>query len=83
MVDDVLKFMNPFSCIVSGPSKSDKTSFSISFLQKLDSLYTESECDGGIIWFRKVRSYPNTPHITKAYRSILVVVVVVNQSSSS
>jgi len=36
MGDDDLKFKHPFSCLVSGPSKSGKTSFCIRLLQNLD-----------------------------------------------
>jgi len=48
--DDDLKFRHPFSCAVSGPSKSGKTSFCIRLLQKLAALSTEREFGGGIIW---------------------------------
>jgi len=50
MADDDLKFRHPFSCIVSGPSKSGKTSFCIRLLQYLVALCTESEFGGGIVW---------------------------------
>jgi len=49
MCDD-LKFRHPFSCIVSGPSGSGKSSFCICFLQNLDALCTERKFGGGIVW---------------------------------
>jgi len=50
MGDDDLKFRHPFLCIVSGRSKSGKTSFCIRLLQNLDALCSERELDGGIVW---------------------------------
>jgi len=50
MSDDDLKFKQPFSCIVKGPSGSGETSLCIRLLQNLDSLCTEREFGGGIIW---------------------------------
>jgi hypothetical protein len=49
-MSDVLKFRHPFSCLVSGPSGSRKTSFCIRLLQNLDSLCTEIRFEWGIIW---------------------------------
>jgi GTPase SAR1 family protein len=45
-----LRFKHPFSCIISGPSGSGKSSFCIRFLQNLDTLCTERNFDGGILW---------------------------------
>jgi hypothetical protein len=45
-----IKFKAPFTCIISGPSGSGKSSFCIRLLQNLKSLCTESRFDGGIIW---------------------------------
>lgn len=45
-----IKFKHPFTCIVSGPTGSGKSSFTLKFLQHLDSLCTEPEFRGGIIW---------------------------------
>jgi GTPase SAR1 family protein len=45
-----LKFKHPFTCIVSGPTGSGKTSFCIKFLQHLESLSTETNFNGGITW---------------------------------
>jgi len=50
MGDDDLKLKYPFLCIVSGPSKSGKTSSCIRLLQNLDALCKELEFGGGIIW---------------------------------
>ena len=50
MGDDDLKFKHPFSCIVSGPIKSGKTSLCIRFVQNFDALCTEREIGGGITW---------------------------------
>ena len=47
---DDLKFRHPFSCIVSGPSGSGKSSFVIRFLQNLRHLCTEPSFGGGIVW---------------------------------
>ena len=49
MTDD-LKFKAPFTCIISGPRGSGKSSFCIRFLQNLDTLCTERHFSGGIIW---------------------------------
>jgi len=49
-MDDDLKFKHPFSCIVSGPSGSEKTSFVRHFLQNLRDLCTESKFAGGVVW---------------------------------
>jgi hypothetical protein len=46
-----LRFKHPFSCITSGPSGSGKSSFCISFLQNFDTLCTEPNFDGGILWY--------------------------------
>jgi ABC-type dipeptide/oligopeptide/nickel transport system ATPase subunit len=47
---DDLKFKHPFTCILSGPTGSGKTSFCIKILQNLDSLSTEINFNGGISW---------------------------------
>ena len=45
-----MKFKQPFTCNVAGPTGSGKTSFVIKLLQNLKSLCTESSFEGGIIW---------------------------------
>ena len=49
MADDI-RFKHPSTCIVSGPSGSGKSSFTLRFVQHLDSLCTEPNFSGGIIW---------------------------------
>ena len=49
-MSDDLKFINPFSCIVSVPSVSGKSSFVIRFLQNVAYLCTEPTFAGGIVW---------------------------------
>ena len=48
-ISDDLKYRHPFSCIVSGPKGSGKTSFVKRFLQNLSHLCTEPIFDGGIV----------------------------------
>ena len=45
-----ISFNHPFTCIVSGPTRSGKTSFCIKLLQNFDSLCRESKFKGGIVW---------------------------------
>ena len=45
-----LRLKLPFTCIISGPSVSGKSSFCIKLLQNFESLDTESKFDGGILW---------------------------------
>jgi len=45
-----LKFKHPFTCIVSGPTGLGKSSFTLRLLQHLDSLCTEPNFSGGIVW---------------------------------
>jgi ABC-type lipoprotein export system ATPase subunit len=45
-----LKFKHPFTCIVSGPTGSGKSSFTLRLLEHLDSLCREPNFGGGIIW---------------------------------
>jgi len=44
-----IRFKHPFLCIVSGPSGSGKSSFTLRLVQHLDSLCTEPNFSGGII----------------------------------
>jgi len=56
---DNIRFKHPFTCIVSGPSGSDKSSFTLRLLQHLDSLCTEPDFSGGIIWcYSKKSAFP-------------------------
>ena len=45
-----MNFKNPFSCLMSGPRLSGKTSFCICFLQNLKTLCTVADFIGGIVW---------------------------------
>jgi hypothetical protein len=47
---DDLNFKHPFSCLLSGPSGSSKTSFCIRFLQNLNTLGTVADFSGGNVW---------------------------------
>jgi len=49
-MSDYHKFKHPFTCILSGPSGSGKSSFCIWFLHNFDTLSTERDFDGGVIW---------------------------------
>jgi len=49
-ISDDLKFRHPFSCIVSEPRGSGKSSFVIRFLQNLHHLCTVPTFAGGIVW---------------------------------
>jgi len=49
-MSDDLKFRHPFSCIVSGPSGSGKSSFVIRFLQNRRDICTEPTFTVGIVW---------------------------------
>ena len=40
-VEEVLKWKNPFTCIVSGPSGSGKTSFVLKLIKDADVLFTK------------------------------------------
>jgi ABC-type phosphate transport system ATPase subunit len=50
-----LRIKHPFTCFVSGPTGSGKSSFYIKVLQNLDTLFTEQNVDGGIIWWYSER----------------------------
>ena len=45
-----IRFKHPFTFIVSGPSGSGKSSFTLRLLQRLGTLCTEPNSSGGIIW---------------------------------
>jgi len=49
-MSDDLKFRHLFSCIVSGPSCSGKTSFVRRFIRNLRHLCTEPIFAGGVVW---------------------------------
>jgi GTPase SAR1 family protein len=65
---DEIKFKAPFTCIISGPSGSGKSSFCIRLLQNLKSLCTESRFDGGIIWcYSEKTAVPSLGKINVSY----------------
>jgi hypothetical protein len=49
-MDGDLKFKQPFTSIIGGPTGSGKTSFCVKFLKNLDTQRTEAEFSGGNIW---------------------------------
>jgi len=55
MASDI-RFKYPFTCIIGGPTGSGKSTFCIRFLQNLDTLCTEPNFPGGIIWCYSERS---------------------------
>jgi len=63
-MDDDLNFKHPFTCIISGPSGSNKSSFCIRFLQILDSLRTEKNFNGRIICCYRLRTAVTTEQLT-------------------
>ena len=50
VINQDLRFKHLFTCIISGPSGSGKSSFCIQFLQNLESLCTDPNFDSGILW---------------------------------
>ena len=55
-----LKFKNPFTCIIAGPSGSFESTFCITLLQNLDTLCTEQKFKGRIIWcYGEKRAVPH------------------------
>jgi len=49
MASDI-RFKHPFTSIIGGPTESGKSTFCIRFLQNFDTLCTEPDFPGGIIW---------------------------------
>ena len=80
-----LKFKHPFSCILSGPLGSGKLSFTLRLVQHLDSLCTEPNFTGGIIWCysemsnfprKKVHLYIRTSVFMRGFPRILAMTTV-------
>ena len=49
-MDIDLRLKHPFTCLLSGPTGSGKSTFCVKFLKNLDTQCTESRFSGGIIW---------------------------------
>jgi len=69
MADDI-RFKHPFTCIVSGPSRSAKSSFNLCLVQHLDSLCTEPNFSGGIIWCYSGKSVVPREKLTSLYKNV-------------
>jgi len=69
MADDI-RFKHPFTCIVSGPSGSGKSSFTLRLLQHLDALCTEPNFSGGIIWFYSEKSPVPRDKLTSLHKNV-------------
>jgi len=68
-MSDDLKFRHPFSCIVSGPSGSGKSSFVLRFHQNLDYICTEPTFAGGIVWcYGEKSAVPSRPQLPANFR---------------
>jgi len=64
---DDLKFKHPFTCIISGPSGSGKSSFCVRLLKNLDALFTERDFDGGLIWcYSEKTAVPSPTELPKS-----------------
>jgi len=69
MADDI-RFKHPFTCIVSGPSGSSKSSFTLRLQQHLDSLCTEPNFNGGIIWCYSEKSAVPQEKLTSLHKNV-------------
>ena len=61
---------HPFTCIVSGPSGSGKSSFTLRLVQHLDSLCTEPNFSGGIIWCYSEKSAVPRETLTSLHKNV-------------
>ena len=66
-----LKFKHPFTCIVSGPTGSGKSSFTLRLLQHLDSLCTEPNFRGGIIWCYSEKSAVPEQELAALHKDVI------------
>jgi ABC-type iron transport system FetAB ATPase subunit len=69
MADDI-RFKHPFTCIVSGPSGSGKSSFTLRFVQHLYSLCMEPDYSGGIIWCYSENSAVPREKLTSLHKNV-------------
>jgi hypothetical protein len=67
-----IRFKHPFTCIVSGPSGSGKSSFTLRLLQHLDSLCTEPNFSGGIIWCYSEKSAVPRDKLTSLHKNVSI-----------
>ena len=62
-----LKFKHSFTCIISGRSRSGKSSFCVRFLQNLNALCTERDFDGGVmLCYSKKIAVPSPTKLPKS-----------------
>jgi hypothetical protein len=65
-----LKFKHPFTCIIAGPTGSGKSTFTIKLLYNLNTLCTETQFKGGIIWCFSEETAVPREQLAKLGRSI-------------
>jgi len=65
-----ITFKHPFTCIVSGPSGSGKSLFTLLLVQHLDSLCTEPNFSGGIIWCYSEKSAVPRETLTSLHKNV-------------
>jgi len=61
----MITFKHPFTCIVSGPTGSGKSTFCIELLKNLDALCTEKNFSGGIVWCYSERTAVPTKQLAR------------------
>jgi hypothetical protein len=64
-------FEHPFTLNISGPTGSDKSSFSIKLLQNLDSGCTERDFDGGVLWCYREKNAGPAPQVARLRKKII------------
>jgi len=67
-----IRFQHPFTCIVSRPSGSGKYSFTLRLLHHLDSLCTEPNFSGGIIWCYSEKSAIPRDKLTSLHKNVSI-----------
>jgi len=65
-----IRFKHPFMCIVNGPSGSGKSSFTLRLVQHLDSLCTEPNFRGRIIWCYSEKSAVPRETLTSLHKNV-------------
>ena len=65
-----IRFKHPFTCIVSVLSGSGKSSFNLRFVQHLDSLCTEPDFSGGIIWCYSEKYIDPREKLTSLHKNV-------------